>query len=147
MLSMIWPVLLGAGIGALLGYYGQCTSGTCPLTSTWWRGALYGGVMGLVFGGLSFSGKNTKSNPSGITGQSASPEGSLAHIQAENFDAEVLHAKMPVLVDFYAPWCGPCKAMAPVLEGLSQEFRYVVCQREDLEKFASSYKLVLPLGG
>lgn len=38
----------GAILGALLGYYGQCTSGTCPLTSTWWRGALYGGALGLM---------------------------------------------------------------------------------------------------
>jgi hypothetical protein len=41
-------VLGGAALGALLGYFGQCTSGTCPLTSTWWRGALYGGVLGLL---------------------------------------------------------------------------------------------------
>jgi hypothetical protein len=42
-----------AALGALLGYFGQCTSGTCPLTSTWWRGALYGAVLGLLlaFGG------------------------------------------------------------------------------------------------
>lgn len=41
-------VLAGSALGALLGYFGQCNSGTCPLTSTWWRGALYGGVLGLV---------------------------------------------------------------------------------------------------
>jgi len=41
-------VLGGAALGALMGYFGQCTSGTCPLTSTWWRGALYGGVLGLL---------------------------------------------------------------------------------------------------
>ena len=40
-------VLTGATLGALLGTVGQCTSGTCPLTSTWWRGALYGGALGL----------------------------------------------------------------------------------------------------
>ena len=39
----------GAALGAAMGYFGQCTSGTCPLTSTWWRGALYGGVLGLLF--------------------------------------------------------------------------------------------------
>lgn len=49
MIRFLLPVLIGAGLGALLGYYGQCSSGTCPLTSTWWRGALYGGVMGLLF--------------------------------------------------------------------------------------------------
>jgi hypothetical protein len=31
-----------------MGYFGQCSSGTCPLTSTWWRGALYGGFIGLL---------------------------------------------------------------------------------------------------
>ena len=41
-------VLAGALIGGFMGYFGQCTSGTCPLTSTWWRGAIYGGVMGLL---------------------------------------------------------------------------------------------------
>ncbi len=35
-------------IGSALGYFGQCSSGTCPLTSTWWRGAIYGSVMGLL---------------------------------------------------------------------------------------------------
>ncbi len=42
-------VLAGAALGAGLGYFGQCTSGTCPLTSTWWRGALYGSAIGLLF--------------------------------------------------------------------------------------------------
>jgi hypothetical protein len=41
-------VLAGAAVGAVMGYFGQCTSGTCPLTSTWWRGALYGGFIGLA---------------------------------------------------------------------------------------------------
>jgi hypothetical protein len=41
-------VLAGALLGGLMGYFGQCTSGTCPLTSTWWRGALYGGFLGLL---------------------------------------------------------------------------------------------------
>lgn len=41
-------ILAGAALGALLGFFGHCTSGTCPLTSTWWRGALYGGGLGLI---------------------------------------------------------------------------------------------------
>lgn len=43
------PVLAGAALGAVLGYFGQCSSGTCPLTSTWWRGALSGAVLGLLW--------------------------------------------------------------------------------------------------
>ncbi len=41
-------VLAGAVLGGIVGYFGQCSSGTCPLTSTWWRGALYGGLLGLI---------------------------------------------------------------------------------------------------
>lgn len=49
LLRILLPLVIGAGLGALMGYFGQCSSGTCPLTSTWWRGALYGGFLGLLF--------------------------------------------------------------------------------------------------
>jgi hypothetical protein len=49
MISFLIPLLIGASLGALTGYYGQCNSGVCPLTSTWWRGAIYGGFIGLLF--------------------------------------------------------------------------------------------------
>lgn len=48
LVRFILTVLAGAALGAAMGYFGQCTSGTCPLTSTWWRGALYGGFIGLL---------------------------------------------------------------------------------------------------
>ncbi len=47
-LRAVIGIVIGGGVGAALGYYGQCTSGTCPLTATWWTGGIFGAFMGLA---------------------------------------------------------------------------------------------------
>ena len=46
---------------------------------------------------------------------------SAIHINNQNFKNEVLHSDKPVLLDFWAPWCGPCRMVAPVIDKLAEE--------------------------
>jgi len=48
---------------------------------------------------------------------------SIIHISDDDFDKEVIQSKMPILLDFWAEWCGPCKQIAPILDEISDEMK------------------------
>lgn len=67
-------------------------------------------------------------------------------VTSVNFEKEVLNSEIPVLVDFWAPWCGPCKAVAPVIEEVekevSQQIKVCKVNIDDSPEIATRYSIM-----
>ncbi len=59
----------------------------------------------------------------------------IMEVSDQTFESDVLKSDLPVLVDFWAPWCGPCKAIAPVIEEISKDYdgqiKFAKCNVDD----------------
>ena len=66
-------------------------------------------------------------------------------LTADNFEAEVINSDMPVVVDFFALWCGPCRVMNPIIKDIAAEFAGVVkvgkLNIDDFEDLANQYRI------
>jgi len=128
--------MVGGAIGAMMGYFGKCSSGTCPLTAKPFRGAMFGALLGALFS-LSFScTQNESPEPtpkSAVLATNTSekaetkPESALEaviHVNNEaDFKKYVLEAKLPCLADFFSDSCPPCRMLAPTIKTLADKYK------------------------
>ncbi|MGA2469485.1 MAG: thioredoxin [Solirubrobacteraceae bacterium] len=70
--------------------------------------------------------------------------GKLADVNDNNFQAEVIESNTPVLVDFWAPWCTPCRVVAPVLEQIADEhdLRIVKLNIDENQQTAAAFEVL-----
>ena len=69
----------------------------------------------------------------------------VLHINKDNFENEVLHSDKPVLLDFFASWCGPCKMVGPILDEIAEEREDIkVCKVniDEQPELASRYRIM-----
>jgi thioredoxin 1 len=134
--TLLIYVLIGGGVGAGLGYFGSCKSGACPLTANWRRGAFVGALIGLMVCLSSGGGNSTAMNQS---------TANVKHITDAEFAAEVTQAAMPVVVDFYATWCGPCRQLAPTMDSLADQYagkiKFVKVNVDESPKLAQKFQV------
>ena len=75
-----------------------------------------------------------RQNQTEIEGENAKQEEKVIEVTSQNFEEEVLKSEKPVLIDFYATWCGPCKILSPIVEEVAKENENVKFVKIDIDK-------------
>ena len=139
-MRLLLGVLIGGVIGTVLGYFGICSSGTCPLRANPFRGALYGAIIGLLLVSI-FSVRPREGGAPSVDqlvlskepkrAPDNSEDSSVIHIDnMSDFRAKVLHASGICLVDLYSDRCPPCRMLAPTISSLADKYtgKVTVCK-------------------
>lgn len=135
-IQLLAGLLIGGGLGAVMGYFGKCSTGACPLTANPWRGAFIGAMIGGLFAWSSGAPR--------MVGEAAGGDHAAVQVgTVEDYESRVLLADKPALVDFYSTSCPPCRKLAPTIEKLAKQYegRAVVAKVnvEKLPQLAARY--------
>ncbi|MBN2317212.1 MAG: hypothetical protein JXM79_25020 [Sedimentisphaerales bacterium] len=139
-IKLLLGVLIGGAIGGVMGYFGKCSSGTCPLTANPFRGALYGAIVGGLLASVLSDRPQEEMTPSvnkqavsheGVGSPESAKDSGIIHIDNKaDFEAKVLQASGVFLVDLFSNRCPPCRMLAPTIASLAEKYsgKVTVCK-------------------
>ncbi len=135
--SVLWKGVAAVAVAAVVAGVAWCRlSEGCPLTRLLAPGDW-------IFGDRAVDGSSPSSSSMKEGQAMAKTENAkIEHAGDRDFSDKVLNAEVPVLVDFYADWCGPCRAMAPLLEEIAEEAvdaKVVKVNVDEAPRLASEY--------
>jgi thioredoxin 1 len=163
MYILVLGIVAGGLIGFLVAKKGKCTGRSCPITSHPVKASLYGALWGGLLAAVTVFANPTQLRPDCMEGrriflpekqtnkeehtmsESSTTHSTVTITSKDHFDELVKNAKTPVLIDFWAQWCGPCRAQGPVLDQLGEKAEgKVVVAKVDIDEvkdLATTFKV------